>query len=118
MRKILVISLVLLMLLSVASCASNGVSEGFYQHKYASYVWVSFEADGFFACNYREKMIDAVDMSGTYTVQDGKVICTDGESTLVFEIVDNDTVRYVEEGSKPPYAFYLDNGTELTIKAK
>jgi len=53
--------------------------------------WFVFSYDGF--SSYRPM--------GTFTIDDGTVTCVtvDGEHTYIFEIVDNDTLRFVQEGS-------------------
>ena len=56
-------------------------------------------------------------MVGQYTIENGEVTCSDGSNTLVFRVIDNDTLSLVfpYEGGDPLFGRELPSGTRFVF---
>lgn len=94
------------------------LTEGIYVASVDSDISISFEMaeENRFYYNYvLNKVITVPDITGTFAVEDGKVSCTAEEYTLIFEIVDKNTIRFVENGSTQPPSLVTD-GMEFRLR--
>lgn len=100
MKKLLALVLLLALCLPLFGCSGRAetLTGGVCRAEGSPAVCVGFSEQEFFF-NYSENMLGVSDMTGTYETANGKVICISGGETVVFEIVDSDTVRYTAKGT-------------------
>ncbi len=98
---------VILLLFTLCSCSSEpiyGLSEGCYMLNITSDTYPSPSIDfdlenNTFTFNY--DILSSYFSHGTFSISDGKVIAKtdDGKYTYIFEITDNDTITFIQNGS-------------------
>ena len=106
MRKILCITICLIVLFTCVGCSSNSdnvtltsgnyYAVGDYEKMMTPYLWLDTENHTF---SMGEGSVISYAENGTYQVEDGKIFATSQSTTFVFEIKDKDTLVLTNNGN-------------------
>lgn len=108
MKRVIALALLLACCLTVWSCGGQqhyGLSDDRYvlveDGRPNEFVDIVFEMDDEYRFVFSYDGFSSYRPTGIFTIDEGKVTCVtdDGKYTFIFEIVDNDTLRFVQDGS-------------------
>ena len=76
-----------------------------------------FMGEGQHDFTYSISPLSSTLMVGEFTIGDGEVTCSDGSNTLIFRVIDNDTISLVSpyEGGVPLFGMKLPGGTRFVF---